>query len=115
MTVPVSIKLSAPLPSGHRIGAWMRRAATRTLAEQWSGRRWRIVKTPTLPNSYQPDLMAVSCVTANDCVAVGGGSAEHSLITGPRPTPQYARREVRFAGGCYRGTSMRSTELPSGS
>lgn len=53
---------------------------SKTLAEVWNGTRWRIVKTPTLRKSYQPDLMAVSCIGAKNCVAVGGGSAEHSLI-----------------------------------
>ena len=53
---------------------------SRTLAERWNGRRWRIVNSPTLRKSYQPDLMAVSCISASDCVAVGGGSSERSLI-----------------------------------
>jgi putative hemolysin len=53
---------------------------SKTLAEVWNGTRWRIVKTPTLRRSYQPNLMAVSCIGAKDCVAVGGGAAEHSLI-----------------------------------
>ena len=53
---------------------------SKTLAERWNGRRWRIVKTPTLRKSYQPNLLAVSCIRASDCVAVGGGVPEHSLI-----------------------------------
>ena len=53
---------------------------SQALAERWNGRSWQIVPTPTLNKTYQPTLMAVSCLTARDCVAVGGGSAEHSLI-----------------------------------
>ena len=53
---------------------------SKTLGERWNGRRWRIVKTPSLRKSYQPNLLGVSCVGASDCVAVGGGVPEHSLI-----------------------------------
>ncbi|HLH46468.1 MAG TPA: hypothetical protein VKV25_04850, partial [Acidimicrobiales bacterium] len=42
-----------------------------TLAEQWDGTAWSIVTTPNPPESFSDHLEAVSCPTADACLAVG--------------------------------------------
>ena len=46
----------------------------RSLAERWDGRRWSIIPPP---RSAEPSLglRGVSCISRNDCLAVGGGPA----------------------------------------
>jgi hypothetical protein len=50
----------------------------KTLAERWNGARWKLQPTPN-PSSSGPDLLAVSCPQARDCIAVG--STDESLRT----------------------------------
>ncbi len=42
-----------------------------TLAEQWDGRRWAILATPNPARGRASALNAVSCVSADACIAVG--------------------------------------------
>jgi len=44
-----------------------------SLIEHWNGTLWSIVPSPNL-TGYESGLFAVKCVTATDCVAVGGPS-----------------------------------------
>lgn len=53
-----------------------------TLAEEWDGHRWRIVRTVNEPNS---GLNSVACPSTRTCIAVGGyapsmESNEHALV-----------------------------------
>ncbi len=42
-----------------------------TLAERWNGRHWAIQATPNPTGASTTSLLAVSCVSANACAAVG--------------------------------------------
>ena len=42
----------------------------RTLAESWDGSRWSLVRSPNV-GRFGSQLVAVSCVSANACMAVG--------------------------------------------
>jgi hypothetical protein len=86
-----------------------------TLAERWNGTRWRVQRTPT-PADFrtsrrQPELNAVSCVSAKACFATGAyGPGGHPayfleawngrswrLVTAPRP--------LNFRAGALNGLS----------
>jgi hypothetical protein len=45
--------------------------STRVVVERWNGARWSSQSTPTLAGSHGASLLAVSCVSGTDCVAVG--------------------------------------------
>lgn len=45
--------------------------ATQTLAEHWDGTEWTVVTTPSLPDNQYNFLNATTCVSSNDCWAVG--------------------------------------------
>ena len=51
---------------------------TRTLAEQWNGRKWAVQRTPD-PAGEQGDLQTVSCPSARDCMATGDAHVTGSL------------------------------------
>jgi hypothetical protein len=67
-------------------------ARSKTLIESWNGTAWRILPSPHIPpaNSYD-ELYGVSCVSAEDCTAVGvrgGGDTRYSCrLTRARKTP----------------------------
>ena len=46
-----------------------------TLAEQWSGSRWRVTRTAVLPGARAGLLFGVSCVSATACTAVGSATS----------------------------------------
>lgn len=49
----------------------------KTLAEQWNGHSWRLL--PTANVSHNNQLTAVSCVSADDCTAVGTKARQYPL------------------------------------
>jgi hypothetical protein len=51
----------------------------KTLAERWNGSTWHILGTPAVGSSHSLTLLAISCVSASDCFAVGdnAGAAPH--------------------------------------
>jgi hypothetical protein len=53
------------------VGDYANPAGARPLAEQWSGKTWSILPTPSPAGTQAASLAGVSCVTADDCVAVG--------------------------------------------
>jgi hypothetical protein len=44
---------------------------SQTLAERWTGKKWKIQATPDPGGGFNSNLQAVSCKTARDCKAVG--------------------------------------------
>jgi hypothetical protein len=62
------------------VGDYLKRSAYVTLAEQWNGRSWKVIKTPNPSGSDQVTLAGVSCTTARACMAVG----YYDLRTGDR-------------------------------
>jgi hypothetical protein len=58
--------------------------APRPLAERWTGAHWTIFPTPNPAGARTSSLVAVSCVGADDCRAVGedtNGAGVSSLLT----------------------------------
>ena len=53
-----------------------------TLSEQWDGKRWAVVPTPS-PKGTLNELTGLSCLTASDCIAIGSSSR----VVFTRPTP----------------------------
>jgi hypothetical protein len=53
----------------------------KTLAETWNGSTWSLVPTPDAYRSRDIELLAVSCVRASDCFAVGIDFGRHALVT----------------------------------
>jgi hypothetical protein len=49
-----------------------------TLVERWNGSSWSIVSTPN-PEGTKSELRSVSCVSANDCWAVGNSKGTTAL------------------------------------
>ena len=45
--------------------------ATNALSEQWNGKSWQLLTLPTPAGSTSSALSAVSCATADSCMAVG--------------------------------------------
>jgi hypothetical protein len=41
------------------------------LAESWDGKKWSVTHIPNPAGSFQADVRGVSCLSAEDCVAVG--------------------------------------------
>jgi hypothetical protein len=44
---------------------------SRTLVERWNGTSWSIEPSPNPPHTQQASLGAVTCLSADDCIAVG--------------------------------------------
>jgi hypothetical protein len=57
-------------------GTWERLSGnsemSASLIERWNGRSWQIVPSPAVPHSNTTGLTGLSCVSGNDCWAVGG-------------------------------------------
>lgn len=82
---------------------------SKTLAEQWNGKKWVIQKTPNT-TSGNSELDAVSCPSATRCMATGTGMAEHwngkswSLLKIGKPRGDAADLSsvsCTKAGSCY--------------
>jgi hypothetical protein len=83
------------------VGYYYRVDNTRlTLVEEWDGRRWTIVPSPSLDGVAYSVLYGVSCVSASHCMAVGSaagfvlaeswnGSAWRIVRTADRSTEAY--------------------------
>jgi hypothetical protein len=76
------------------------------LLERWNGRRWSIQRAPA--GAPGAELNGVSCVSASDCVAVGGRTSSHQAIaergTGSRwsveRTPKLASGSLLWGVSC---------------
>jgi hypothetical protein len=81
----VGVSCASPL-SCLAIGTYDTRALRqRPLAERWNGRRWSIIRPPTLANAANVSPTTVSCGSNTDCVVLGtytprGGGADHGFI-----------------------------------
>lgn len=56
------------------VGSATTGSGTSTLAEQWDGASWHLVPTPNPTGSSESRLLAVSCRSAMDCMAVGSAA-----------------------------------------
>jgi streptogramin lyase len=102
-----------------------------TLVERWNGTSWSIVSTPN-PEGTKAELRSVSCVSANDCWAVGNSKGTAALaehwngtawsINSPTLTPSLTDVSCASSSSCvatssgatvvrWNGTSW-STETP---
>jgi hypothetical protein len=96
------------------VGSYVEKAGTSlTLAENWNGDAWMVQPTPSPGGANDSELLAVSCVSAASCTAVGddgGGSgasvtlAEHwngsAWTTQPTPIPAGANDSQLLAVSC---------------
>src|SRR5215469_4947789 len=75
--VPTGQLFWVSCPSAHRcmaVGTYVKASgAGVTLAEQWKGRTWRIVPTPSPRGLAFSGLLGVSCTGPSACMAVGSG------------------------------------------
>jgi hypothetical protein len=46
-------------------------SSTGVVVERWNGAHWSSQRTPALPGSHGASLLAISCVSTTECVAVG--------------------------------------------
>jgi len=80
----VSAKVCVAVGGAAKGGDTATNFAFRTLAEVWNDGAWRVVPTPEPPGYAGSELRAVSCVSANACVAVGNTlrhTAAHGTLT----------------------------------
>jgi hypothetical protein len=108
-TEPLAVHCASPTycvavaaaQSQRRVAPGLQASRFRPLSEVWNGRRWRRVQLSVPAGAQSSQLLAVRCVGADDCVAVGSyyGSSPvaslafserwngHSWRLVPAPTP----------------------------
>jgi hypothetical protein len=69
----VTSRVCTTVGTRNKPGPGITYVSAQTLAERWSGGRWKIQPTPRLPDShgYGNSLGAVSCPSLSSCTAVG--------------------------------------------
>jgi hypothetical protein len=61
-----------------------------SLAEHWNGKKWTIVKTPTVNAATVLELVGLSCPTTTDCTAVGTSeTGDNTRVPGARTLTEH--------------------------
>jgi hypothetical protein len=64
------------------VGPNITRAPTKTLAEVWNGRAWKLLESPNEePSVFSNNLESVSCASRRYCIAVGSVSSQGKELT----------------------------------